>query len=180
MFVYNSNFNKRIIIKILFILISIIISIYFIYSAYRIYNSSFKIKNDNKSTNTINITNDNYTNILKSVHDDINSYIGKNIHFTGYIYKQIDFKDNQFVLARDMLIDSENQTVIVGFLCECDKTKKFETNNWVEITGKISKGNYHGEIPIIKIKEIKKIDKPTENIYVYPPDNTYVPTTNIY
>jgi len=32
-------------------------------------------------------------------------------------------------------------------------------------------------MPIIKIKEIKQIEKPKDNIYVYPPDDTYVPTS---
>ena len=45
--------------------------------------------------------------------------------------------------------------------------------------GEITKGNYHGEIPILKITEIKQIDKP-ENEFTYPPDATYIPTGIIY
>ena len=79
-----------------------------------------------------------------------------------------------------MLITSNNQSLIVGFLCECKNAKKFENSCWVEVLGEITKGFYHGEIPVIKIKEIKKIEKPNEDIYVYPPDNTYIPTANIF
>ena len=62
----------------------------------------------------------NYTNILKTVHENIDSYVGKKINFTGYVYRVLDLQDNQFVLARDMIINSNSQTVVVGFLCECD------------------------------------------------------------
>ena len=89
-----------------------------------------------------------------------------------------DFNDSEFVLARDMVISSDNQTLIVGFLCNCKNGKNFENNSWYEVTGVISKGYYHGDIPVIKIKEIKKIEKPDGNVNVYPPDNTYIPTIN--
>ena len=46
--------------------------------------------------------------------------------------------------------------------------------------GKIIKGNYHGEIPILQIEKIQKIEKPSEE-YVYPPDDSVVTTsTSVY
>ena len=49
----------------------------------------------------------------------------------------------------------------------------------IEITGEITKGEYHGDMPIIKITEIKKINKPSKDEYVYPPDDSYIPTYNV-
>ena len=43
----------------------------------------------------------NYTNILKTVHENISPYVGKKICFTGYVYRVLDLQDSQFVLARD-------------------------------------------------------------------------------
>ena len=180
MFIYNFKFNGKTLVKILFSIVAIAVTIYFGISAYKIYNNSFKIRNETNDPDVINVSTDNYTNILKTVHDDIDSYIGKKIHFSGYVYRMIDFEENKFVLARDMVISSDNQTLVVGFLCDCKNAKNFENNSWVEITGEITKGDYHGEIPVIKIKSIKQIDKPDNNIYVYPPDNSYVPTSNIF
>lgn len=177
MFIYNLKFNGKLITKIIFVIIGLIVTAYFLISAWKIYNNSFKIRDKQKESNVINITADNYTNILKTVHDDIDSYVGKKICFTGYVYRMYDFNDTQFVLARDMIISPSNQTLVVGFLCNCKKAENFENNSWVEITGEITKGNYHGEIPIIKINKIKKIDKPSENINVYPPNDTFVPTS---
>ena len=55
----------------------------------------------------------NYTNILKSVHENIDSYVGKKICFTGYVYRVLDLQDNQFVLARDMIVSSNSMLKIL-------------------------------------------------------------------
>ena len=180
MFVYNFKFNGKAIVKILFVIILITITIFFLVSAFKIYRNSFKVKNKMNESGIITLTTENYTNVLKAVHDNPDEYIGKKIQFTGYIHRLIDFKDNEFVLARDMVVSSDMQTLIVGFLCDCKKAKTFADNSWVEITGEITKGEYHGEMPIIKIIDIKQIEKPNDEIYVYPPDDNYVPTSNIF
>ena len=41
--------------------------------------------------------------------------------------------------------------------------------------GKITKGNYHGDMPIVKITKIEETSKPNDE-YVYPPSDTYIPT----
>ena len=115
MFVWNIKLNGKKLVKIFLVIIAIAITIYFAISAYMIYSNSFKVKDEVNSSNMINISNNNYTNILKSVHDDIDSYVGKEICFSGYIYRLIDFKETEFVLARDMIISSDMQTLIVGF-----------------------------------------------------------------
>ncbi len=180
MFVYNVKFNGKRLVKFLFVLVAIAITLYFAISAYKIYNNSFKVKDEINEDKTMYLTAENYTNILKAVHDDVDSYTGKKICFTGYVYRLLDFKDTEFVLARDMIISSDMQTLIVGFLCDCKNAKDFPNESWVEITGEITKGSYHGNMPIIQIKEIKQIEKPKDDIYVYPPDDTYIPTSAIF
>ena len=114
---------------------------------------------------------------MQSVHNELNSYIGQTIKFTGYVYRLYDFNEEQFVLARDMIISSDFQTVVVGFLCHSKNVSKFTDNTWVEIEGKIQKGDYHGEIPIIEISNIKQVEKPNDE-FVYPPDDNFIPTSN--
>ena len=177
MFVFNVKLNLKMIIKVLFIIMAIIVIFFFLHSTFSIVRDSMKVRDEIASPEVAYISPDNYTNILKSVYEDVDTYVGQKISFSGYIYKNIDFKDNQFVLARDMKIDTK--TFIVGFLCECDKIKNFAENDWVEIVGEIKKGDYHGCVPILIIKEIKKIEKPQDDL-VPPPDNTYIPTAIIY
>ncbi len=180
MFIYNFKFNGKKFVKILLILIAIAITLYFIISAYKIYHNSFKVKDEMDKNKTMNLTAENYTNILNAVHNDIDSYVGKRICFTGYVYRLLDFTDTEFVLARDMIISSDMQTLIVGFLCDCKNAKDFPNESWVEITGEITKGSYHGDMPIIKVNNIEQIQKPKDDIYVYPPDDTYIPTSVVF
>lgn len=184
MFICNISLNKTKFVKWLFAIIAIILIIFFAISAYRIFCQSMDISNSKVSDSMpnpdiIDITSANYTNVLKTVHDDLPNYLGKKIRFSGYIYRVSDFSETQFVLARDMIISSDLRTLVVGFLCDSKEAKKFETNTWVEITGTITKGIYREEIPVIQVTEMKKINKP-EECFVYPPDESFVPTANLF
>lgn len=142
-----------------------------------VYKIIFKSQ-DVSSSDVYQITANNYTNILNSVHNDIDTYIGQKISFSGYVYRVYDLKDTEFVLARDMIVSSDFQTVVVGFLCSYNNAKEFKDGTWVQITGKIAKGYYHGDIPVIEIENIKNIDKPKDDL-VYPPDDLYIPTSTL-
>ena len=175
MHIYNIKINGGKALKIIIILLSFFMLMVFLFSIYKFFVKDRIEQNEIKEINA-----DEYTNILQAVHDDLDSYIGLKIKFTGYVYRILDFNENQFVLGRDMLINTENnQSVVVGFLCENKEIKHFENDEWIEIVGEITKGKYHNsEIPIIKVTEIKKVDMP-ENIFVLPPNKTYIPTSGI-
>lgn len=174
MFVCNFKINKSKIIKIGIIIIALLmLSVLFVVGR-KFCNSvsSFKV-NDEIKNDFLEINCSNYTNILKDSHENIDKYVGKKIKFTGFIYRLYDFNENQFVLAREMIISSDNQTLVVGFLSNYKDAANFEDRCWVEAEGIIEKGNYHGDLPIIKITNLKKVDKP-DNEYVYPPSDSYI------
>lgn len=182
MFIYNLKINGGIALKLIIVVLSIFMLIVFGISVYRIFFTSGKFEvNDRLSSNEITeIQPENYTNILQAVHNDIDSYAGMKIKFTGYVYRILDFKENQFVLARDMLINEEQtQSVVVGFLSEYKDAKNFKDGEWVEVIGIIEKGKYHNkEIPIIKVTEIQQTSEP-ENTFVLPPSDSYIPTSGL-
>jgi len=180
MFIYNVKINGGIALKIIIILLSLFMLIVFGISVYRIFfaNGKFEVNDRIMQNEITEIDANNYTNILQAVHKEPASYLGMKIKFTGYIYRVLDFEENQFVLARDMVISSDFQTVVVGFLCEYEKATEFEDSCWVVIEGEITKGEYRGEIPIIKIEKIEKTNQPSEE-FVYPPDDSFVPTSTI-
>ena len=182
MFIYNIKINGGIALKTIIVVLSIFMLIVFGISLYRIFfsNNRFSVNDRLAASEVTEIQPENYTNILKAVHDDLDSYIGMKIKFTGYVYRLIDFKDNQFVLARDMLINKEQtQSVVVGFLSEYKDLQNIQDGEWVEIIGTIEKGRYHNdEIPIIKVIELQKASEP-ENPFVLPPSNSYIPTSGL-
>ena len=137
MFIYNLKLNKKGFSKLIIALFSIIclillaISIVKILSEIKQENNKEIVKDEFSipSPDIAEITPENYCNILKEVHENLGTYIGQKISFTGYIYRVTDLQDNQFILARDMVINSKNQTVVVGFLCEYDKAKDLVKNS---------------------------------------------------
>lgn len=138
-----------------------------------------KLKDTIKQENVYELTADNYTNVLQAVCQNIDSYIGTKVHFVGYVYRVLDFNDEQFVLARNMIIDKNtNQSLIVGFLCSSKDVKNFEDGTWVDVTGTIVKGDYYGDIAMIRVDKIFETSEP-EDLFVYPPDKNYIPTNGI-
>lgn len=179
MFVYNLKVNGINIFRLIIITVIIIALIIFSLSIYNFFIKSKFVLNDSLPSNSVaNINSNQYTSILKEVYDNLDNYVGQSINFTGYVYKLYDLKDTEFVLARDMLINSDSQTVVVGFLCSFDNAKDFKEGTWVNVTGTIIKGYYHNEIPVIDINKMIETSKP-EDCYVYPPDNTYIATSVI-
>lgn len=151
--IYNVSSKKIIgilfLVILLFILFSIALSLMF-------------------SSKPIEMTTDNYTDILKKCHDNPYEYINKRFTMSGYIFRNDDFSDTQFVIARDMLVN-KNESRIVGFLCEYDGINKFENNIWVAAEGILTIGDYYGAIPIIKINTIHRITTPNDT-FVNMPD----------
>lgn len=181
MFVYNLKFDKQKIKKYLIISAFVLVALLIIFVCYKTISNTYVFKVDDElSAGDINeITSLNYTNVLKTVHDDIDTYVGQKVKITGFVYRIFDFNSNQFVLARNMIISSDYQAVVVGFLCESNEACNYSDGQWIEIEGEVLKGNYHGEIPIIKVKKINPVEIP-EDEYVYPPDENYIPTSTIY
>lgn len=182
MFVFNVKVNGSKIFKYFFIGVIILLIVILGIVMGKVFdgaNNSAKAQSCLPKNGVSEIQPRNYTSILKTVHEDIDTYVGKKICFTGYVYRVLDLQDNQFVLARDMIVSSNSQSVVVGFLCEWDNAKDFTDNSWVQVTGTIIKGDYHGDMPIVKITDIKSVDKPSSDEYVYPPDDSYIPTSGI-
>ncbi len=178
MFIYNLKLNKNAVTR-AFIGVSILIIVFIIlYSVYVIFikpNSAC----DFKKNEIIDLNETNYTNILKSANENIDSYIGKKVRVTGYVYRLIDFDETEFVVARDMRFNESSNSIIVGFLCESKEAPKFVDGTWVEVVGTIKKGKFTDELAVLDVVTIKETDKPA-NIFVNPPDKTYIPTTSMF
>ena len=67
MFIYNIKLNSKNIVKIAFILMSIIITIFFIISIYKILSESFKVRDGVQVPNVTYVEGKNYTNCLPNI-----------------------------------------------------------------------------------------------------------------
>lgn len=111
---------------------------------------------------------ENFTTILKQAHNNIDSCVGKTVKASGFVFTLYDFKQNNFVCGRNMMLDGEEK--VVGFLCEYNGDLDLAQGEWIEISGVITKGYYMGDMPVIKVDKIKKITAPA-NTFVKAPDN---------
>ena len=182
MFVFNIKINKNFLFKtfvLILILLALTVLCFSIFKIFSSANSTVTVNDTVTVPEIANITSENYTNILKAVYDNLDTYIGQNISFCGYVYRVYDFENNQFVLARDMSVSSTSENLVVGFLCEYSEASNFQNGTWVQITGTIKKGHYHGEIPVIDVTSIEPADAP-ESPIVPPPDDTYIPTSLLF
>jgi len=179
MFIYNLKLNGSSLFKIILAVIVLVVILLCGNIGYRIYQESVKTTNELGIKGTVELTNQNYSSILQMVHDDVDTYVGQKIKFSGFVYRVSDLTEEQFVLGRNMIISSDFQTVVVGFLCHSKESIRFRDDIWVELEGTITKGSYHGsDMPILEVTVIKEIQKPNDE-YVYPPDENYIPTSII-
>ncbi len=181
MFVFNIKMNRNLLRNIVIITVILILVVVFMVVGYKFYDSTSRvIVNDDipaSDNNIIEINANNYTNILKDSHENIDKYVGKRIKFTGFVYRLYDFDENQFVLGREMIISSDNHVVVVGFLCRNEANgidmQTFKDRSWVEVEGVISKGEYHGNLPVVEVEHVKETNIPKDE-FVYPPDDSFV------
>lgn len=164
MFVCNFKLNiKKVMIFVA--IIAVIIAICLELGVFSKENSNVNIYNDNFD---YNITESNFTNMLKDIHEHIDENVGKTVSISGFVFTMPDFKDSYFVCARNMILSGNEK--VVGFLCNYDEASELLESEWVEVTGVIEKGFYQTDMPIIKVKTIKKITAP-ENTFVEPPSS---------
>lgn len=156
MFVMNFKLSTK---KIILICIIISIGISLIAEVIRYSNTS-------KNSFDYVITAENFTDMLKSIHDNVDENIGKSIKVSGFVFNMPDFKETNFVCGRNMLLYDDAK--VVGFLCEYDKKYELLDAEWIEITGTFVKGYYSCEMPVIKVETCNKIPAPA-NSFVDPP-----------
>ena len=66
------------------------------------------ISNNITNNKILEINSNNFTTFLKNCNENIDSYVGKTVHISGFVYRLSDFTQNQFVVARLMPIHYES------------------------------------------------------------------------
>lgn len=119
--------------------------------------------NEDKFTLDINneiieITNSNYY-IISEINENPDSYLGKKIMFTGFIY-DIKSEDNLlFTLAREEIQCCAADAVLIGL--ESKGYKGLKEGTWIKAIGEIKKEDNY----IFDIIEYIKVSKPKEEYF---------------
>ncbi len=109
------------------------------------------------------ITDENFIDNIKKLHENIDENINKTIKISGFVYTLADFNKDFFICGRYYATNIETQ--VAGIMCNYDGKMTLTENEWIEVTGTIIKGEYNGSVPVIKVNTITKVPAPA-NMYV--------------
>jgi uncharacterized repeat protein (TIGR03943 family) len=115
----------------------------------------------------IMITEKEYIPMMNILEEHVEDFVGKKVKVKGFIYREDNFKKDEFVIARFGLSCCVADASVYGTLANVKESKEFADDDWVEATGMIEKKEYDGFIlPSLKLQTVKKVEAPT-NPYVY-------------
>lgn len=138
-----------------------------------VYKSTVSVE-DKYNNDLITFESDNYYRLLNYLNEDPKSYEGKNVVIEGFVFKDSNFKPNEFVVARLIMVCCAADAQVVGLLSDYEKTAELEKDQWVRVEGKITyidnADKKYGEdpkVPLINVSKVEKIEQPS-NPYIYP------------
>jgi putative membrane protein len=120
------------------------------------------------TSDIISVKEDLYIETLTTVDLYQDQFVGKKIELTGFVYRQDDMKDNQFVVGRFSIQCCSADASPFGLLVEYDRAQSFQNDHWVTVTGTIKKTKFNDmDILVVKVDKIG-IAEPAKTQYVYP------------
>ncbi|MEF3306355.1 TIGR03943 family putative permease subunit [Paenibacillus sp. GYB003] len=109
-----------------------------------------------------------FMELLTTVDLFLDRYIGKTMELTGFVYREPDMADNQFVVARLAMQCCSADSSPYGVMVESPMAKKLGKDQWVKLVGTIGKTKYNdNEIMKLDASSIQNVQAP-ETPYVYP------------
>jgi putative membrane protein len=119
-------------------------------------------------SDVIAVKEDMYMETLTTVDLYLDRFVGKKLQMTGFVYRQDEMKDNQFVVGRFSIQCCSADAAPFGVLAEYDRAKTFPNDSWVTVTGTIEKGRFNDmDIMVLKLEKVAKAE-PAKTPYVYP------------
>ncbi|RXJ03823.1 TIGR03943 family protein [Anaerobacillus alkaliphilus] len=116
----------------------------------------------------IQVTDQNYLDIMTLLDLHLESFIGKELEITGFVFREQDFEENRLVVARFSMTCCTADAGVYGTLVETEDAHLYENDMWIRVRGTINKTEYHGyQLPIIQLREVTVVAEP-ESPYVYP------------
>lgn len=118
--------------------------------------------------NRIIFNDNNFIRWLEELYTNTKKYEGLEVEITGFVFKDKQFKNDEFVAARSIMVCCAADLQVAGLMCRYQDTNNLNKDSWVKVKGKIKKDTVNGEIqPFVVVDSIENTTKPA-NEYVYP------------
>lgn len=116
---------------------------------------------------TIQFTEENYIAMTTIIDQSPEKFVGKKVEIVGFIFREHDFNENQFVIARFGLSCCVADASVFGTLASFPEASQYGDDKWVKLEGTLTTTNYQDwTLPSIDVTSIEVIEQP-ETPYVY-------------
>ncbi|OPZ84349.1 MAG: hypothetical protein BWY74_04222 [Firmicutes bacterium ADurb.Bin419] len=131
-------------------------------------DSETEVQQFQMKDNKIVIRDNNYLKWMEEICNNISKYEGKEIELIGFVFKDSNFKEDEFVAARSVMACCAADTQVVGFMCKYNEASSLKKNSWYKYSGKIISYTYQDKpMPAIEIENMISVAKPKDE-YLYP------------
>ena len=131
-------------------------------------------KQSSRAQDTIIFDENNYYGLLYELGENYEAYKGKKVILTGFVYKQEDFKEKEFVIGRLLVSCCTADSQLVGLIAEWEEALSLEKEQWVSVEGILEVGNFTDSVtgesydmPKVKVGKLEKIAQPKDHL-IYP------------
>ncbi|WJY27568.1 MULTISPECIES: TIGR03943 family putative permease subunit [Sporosarcina] len=116
---------------------------------------------------TIEMTNENYMDVMFYLNDDPVAFEGKQLSMTGFVFKDPIFQENRFVIARFGISCCVADAEVYGIMSAEPPAAPFAEDEWLDVTGTLTTVQHEGmTLPFLEMSDHQVIDQP-ELPYVY-------------
>lgn len=127
----------------------------------------YKLRQELLTTPQIQFTDEKYGDILNALHFSPLKFKGKPVKMYGFIYRDENLAENEFILGRYMLTCCSADASVYGVVVKGVPMNGWKENQWVEIIGKLDTEKFEGyDLPVIHYEQMRSIQKPKDP-YVY-------------
>lgn len=99
---------------------------------------------------------------------DLERFAGQEANLLGFVYRELDYPDDLFLLARITLSCCVADASAVGLPVRYPQAAELPTDQWLQLRGRFQMGIFANErMPILQVEEITWVEPP-EQPYLYP------------
>lgn len=109
-----------------------------------------------------------FMEILTAIDLFLDSFVGKTVEISGFVYREPNMTQNQFVVGRFAMDCCSADALPYGVLVEDTNAVNYPNDSWIKVRGQIDTTTYNGnKIMVFKPEAIQSIEAP-ESPYIYP------------
>ncbi len=109
-----------------------------------------------------------FMEILTAIDLFLDSFVGRTVEISGFVYREPNMNQNQFVVGRFAMDCCSADALPYGVLIEDTNAAQYEDDAWIKVRGQIDTTIYDGnKIMVFRPESIQTIEAP-ESPYIYP------------